>query len=217
MANDKGLVNASSLKFGSWLRTPPYSRNRGMNDRSGGVDSNKNEETGIKKDSVAADNAVPEKSGDEVPLEVREMDAKRGNREVLGEVSGTGCSGVVVSGVESSGVLFAGAGPSGVMCSGPLGLQAAGEFAAGYFHFAGLQAAGAFWGTRVMEIVKKHDSGGLVWKRIKLTPTRKANAKKRLRRVWQNEAVLRECSKDPLPETSVTGADGGEKVGGSSQ
>uniref|UniRef100_A0A2N9I585 Reverse transcriptase zinc-binding domain-containing protein n=1 Tax=Fagus sylvatica TaxID=28930 RepID=A0A2N9I585_FAGSY len=47
---------------------------------------------------------------------------------------------------------------------------------------------GAFWGTRVMEIVKKHDSGGLVWKRIKLTPTRKANAKKRLLRVWQRDA-----------------------------
>lgn len=46
-------------------------------------------------------------------------------------------------------------------------------------------AWGAFWGTRVLEIVKKHDSGGLVWKRIKLTSTRKANAKKRLRRVWQ--------------------------------
>ena len=44
---------------------------------------------------------------------------------------------------------------------------------------------GAFWGTRVMEIVKKHDSGGLIWKRIKLTSTRKANAKTRLRRVWQ--------------------------------
>ncbi|XAR52038.1 hypothetical protein NMG60_11006882 [Bertholletia excelsa] len=44
--------------------------------------------------------------------------------------------------------------------------------------------AGAFWGTRVREIVKKHDSGGLVWKRIKLTTTRKANAKKRLLRVW---------------------------------
>ncbi|GMP29745.1 hypothetical protein CsSME_00004725 [Camellia sinensis var. sinensis] len=44
---------------------------------------------------------------------------------------------------------------------------------------------GALWGTRVMEIVKKHDSGGLVWKRIKLTTTRKANAKKRLLRVWQ--------------------------------
>ncbi|CAF1972848.1 unnamed protein product [Brassica oleracea var. botrytis] len=52
---------------------------------------------------------------------------------------------------------------------------------------------GAFWGTRVMEIVKKHDSGGLIWKRIKLTSTRKANAKTRLRRVWQNEAVLRAC------------------------
>ncbi|KAL0364369.1 UNVERIFIED_CONTAM: hypothetical protein Sangu_0534500 [Sesamum angustifolium] len=46
-------------------------------------------------------------------------------------------------------------------------------------------AWGAFWGTRVLEIVKKHNSGGLVWKRIKLTSTRKANAKKRLRRVWQ--------------------------------
>ncbi|KAJ8759368.1 hypothetical protein K2173_006888 [Erythroxylum novogranatense] len=56
---------------------------------------------------------------------------------------------------------------------------------------------GAFWGTRVMEIVKKHDSGGLVWKRIKLTSTRKANAKKRLRRVWQNEAVLKACSEQP--------------------
>jgi hypothetical protein len=44
---------------------------------------------------------------------------------------------------------------------------------------------GAFWGTRVMEVVKKHDSSGLLWKRIKLTTTRKANAKKRLRRVWQ--------------------------------
>lgn len=47
------------------------------------------------------------------------------------------------------------------------------------------EMAGAFWGSRVMEIVKKHDSGGLVWKRIKLTTTRKANAKKRLQRVWQ--------------------------------
>ncbi|XP_073031099.1 uncharacterized protein [Primulina eburnea] len=63
-------------------------------------------------------------------------------------------------------------------------------------------AWGAFWGTRVLEIVKKHDSGGLVWKRIKLTSTRKANAKKRLRRVWQNEAVLRACSDPPPSETS---------------
>jgi hypothetical protein len=44
---------------------------------------------------------------------------------------------------------------------------------------------GAFWGTRVMEVVKKHDCSGLLWKRIKLTTTRKANAKKRLHRVWQ--------------------------------
>lgn len=48
-----------------------------------------------------------------------------------------------------------------------------------------MAGVGAFWGTRVLEIVKKHDSGGLVWKRIKLTTTRKANAKKRLLRVWQ--------------------------------
>ncbi|CAA6660002.1 unnamed protein product [Spirodela intermedia] len=57
--------------------------------------------------------------------------------------------------------------------------------------------AGAFWGTRVLDIVKKNDSPGLLWKRIKLTPTRKANAKKRLRRVWQNEAVLRACAEPP--------------------
>ncbi|XP_061367650.1 uncharacterized protein LOC133310697 [Gastrolobium bilobum] len=60
---------------------------------------------------------------------------------------------------------------------------------------------GAFWGTRVMEIVKKHDSAGLLWKRIKLTTTRKANAKKRLLRVWQNEAVLKACS-EPSPSIS---------------
>ncbi|MFQ6647855.1 hypothetical protein Gotur_021013 [Gossypium turneri] len=45
----------------------------------------------------------------------------------------------------------------------------------------------AFWGTRVMEIVKKHDSGGLVWKIIKLTSTHKAKAKKRLHCVWQGK------------------------------
>ncbi|KAG8489363.1 hypothetical protein CXB51_017502 [Gossypium anomalum] len=45
--------------------------------------------------------------------------------------------------------------------------------------------ARAFWGTRVMEIVKKHNSGDLAWKRIKLSSTRKANAKKRLHCVWQ--------------------------------
>ncbi|KAL1565344.1 hypothetical protein AAHA92_07571 [Salvia divinorum] len=66
-------------------------------------------------------------------------------------------------------------------------------------------AWGAFFGTRVLELVKKHDSGGLVWKRIKLTPTRKANAKKRLRRVWQNEAVLRACSELPPVELSQVG------------
>ncbi|KAK9934308.1 hypothetical protein ABKV19_016060 [Rosa sericea] len=70
--------------------------------------------------------------------------------------------------------------------------------------------AGAFWGTRVMEIVKKHDSGGLVWKRIKLTTTRKANAKKRLLRVWQNEAVLKACAEPPPSKSS--GADASEVV-----
>ncbi|KAK1259565.1 hypothetical protein QJS04_geneDACA015417 [Acorus gramineus] len=45
---------------------------------------------------------------------------------------------------------------------------------------------GPFWGTRAMEIVKKTGSSGLLWKRIKLTTTRKANAKKRLHRLWQN-------------------------------
>ncbi|XWS54047.1 hypothetical protein CRYUN_Cryun10bG0055100 [Craigia yunnanensis] len=70
---------------------------------------------------------------------------------------------------------------------------------------------GAFWGTRMMEIVKKHDSGGLVWKRIKLTSTRKANAKKRLHR---NEAVLRACAEPPPPKTTDVVAGGaGEKVG----
>ncbi|XP_042065854.1 uncharacterized protein LOC121809342 [Salvia splendens] len=76
-------------------------------------------------------------------------------------------------------------------------------------------AWGAFFGTRVLELVKKHDSGGLVWKRIKLTPTRKANAKKRLRRVWQNEAVLRACSETPPQE--VTQAEGSRNIAKGSQ
>ncbi|XP_054805574.1 uncharacterized protein LOC129308479 [Prosopis cineraria] len=65
---------------------------------------------------------------------------------------------------------------------------------------------GAFWGSRVLEIVKKHDSGGLVWKRIKLTSTRKANAKKRLHRVWQNEAVLKACAEEPPSTATSDGA-----------
>ncbi|KAL1550487.1 hypothetical protein AAHA92_18442 [Salvia divinorum] len=69
-------------------------------------------------------------------------------------------------------------------------------------------AWGAFCGTRVLELVKKHDSGGLLWKRIKLTPTRKANAKKRLRHVWQNEVVLRACSEIPPQEVSQTEGSG---------
>ncbi|XP_062204631.1 uncharacterized protein LOC133906680 [Phragmites australis] len=55
---------------------------------------------------------------------------------------------------------------------------------------------GAFWATRALEVVKRNDSPGLLWKRIKLTTTRKNNAKKRLKRLWQNEAVIRKglCS-----------------------
>ncbi|ONM32332.1 hypothetical protein Zm00014a_036236 [Zea mays] len=44
---------------------------------------------------------------------------------------------------------------------------------------------GAFWATRALEVVKRNDSPGLLWKRIKLTTTRKNNAKKRLKRLWQ--------------------------------
>ncbi|KAF6161572.1 hypothetical protein GIB67_009451 [Kingdonia uniflora] len=76
---------------------------------------------------------------------------------------------------------------------------------------------GAFWGTRVMEIVKKNDSGGKIWKKIKLTSTRRTNAKKRLLRVWQNEAVLRACAESPPSETSAAGADGATKKANSSQ
>ncbi|XP_047318194.1 uncharacterized protein LOC124921563 [Impatiens glandulifera] len=65
---------------------------------------------------------------------------------------------------------------------------------------------GAFCGTRVMEIVKKNDKGGLLWKTIKLTTCRKANAKKRLLRVWQNEAVLKVCIESPPTETSEPGS-----------
>ncbi|XP_008777976.2 uncharacterized protein LOC103697815 [Phoenix dactylifera] len=61
---------------------------------------------------------------------------------------------------------------------------------------------GAFWGTRTLEIVKRNYSPGLLWKRIKLTTTRKANAKKRLRRIWQNEAILRACAEPPATKTS---------------
>ncbi|KAI3976088.1 hypothetical protein MKX01_016771 [Papaver californicum] len=71
--------------------------------------------------------------------------------------------------------------------------------------------AGAFWGTRFLEIVKKHDSGGKVWKKIKLTPTRKANAKKRLLRVWQNEAVLKALSAEPPSGSEVVGGTGKEE------
>ncbi|KAG0461331.1 hypothetical protein HPP92_021263 [Vanilla planifolia] len=68
-----------------------------------------------------------------------------------------------------------------------------------------MNGIGAFWGTRVLEVVKRNNSPGLLWKKIKLTSTRKNNAKKRLRRVWQNEAVLRACAENtPLKASSVT-------------
>ncbi|KAI4373759.1 hypothetical protein MLD38_011843 [Melastoma candidum] len=73
---------------------------------------------------------------------------------------------------------------------------------------------GGFWGTRVLEIVKKHDSGGLIWKRIKLTTTRKANAKKRLLRVWQNEAVLKACAEAPESKSTDVAADASKRLEG---
>ncbi|TYJ30083.1 hypothetical protein E1A91_A06G110200v1 [Gossypium mustelinum] len=45
--------------------------------------------------------------------------------------------------------------------------------------------AAAFWRIRVMGIVKKHDFGDLIWKKIKLTSTRKANAKEHLHLIFQ--------------------------------
>uniref|UniRef100_A0A0E0FC49 Uncharacterized protein n=1 Tax=Oryza meridionalis TaxID=40149 RepID=A0A0E0FC49_9ORYZ len=51
--------------------------------------------------------------------------------------------------------------------------------------------AGAFWATRALEVVKRNDSPGLLWKRIKLTTTRKNNAKKRLKRLWQSKREQR--------------------------
>ncbi|KAL6851947.1 hypothetical protein ACP4OV_020132 [Aristida adscensionis] len=63
---------------------------------------------------------------------------------------------------------------------------------------------GAFWATRALEVVKRNDSPGLLWKRIKLTTTRKNNAKKRLKRLWQNEAVIRACAESEAPTASNT-------------
>ncbi|KAL6644068.1 hypothetical protein ACP70R_018834 [Stipagrostis hirtigluma subsp. patula] len=63
---------------------------------------------------------------------------------------------------------------------------------------------GAFWATRALEIVRRNDSPGLMWKRIKLTTTRKNNAKKRLKRLWQNEAVIRACAESESPSASNT-------------
>ncbi|AQK39763.1 hypothetical protein ZEAMMB73_Zm00001d023671 [Zea mays] len=53
----------------------------------------------------------------------------------------------------------------------------------------GGMVGGAFWATRALEVVKRNDSPGLLWKRIKLTTTRKNNAKKRLKRLWQQVSV----------------------------
>ncbi|KAF7084738.1 hypothetical protein CFC21_092702 [Triticum aestivum] len=66
--------------------------------------------------------------------------------------------------------------------------------------------AAAFWATRALEVVKRNDSPGLLWKRIKLTTTRKNNAKKRLKRLWQNEAVIRASAQAESSSTSNTAA-----------
>ncbi|KAM0834906.1 hypothetical protein ACQ4PT_063292 [Festuca glaucescens] len=94
--------------------------------------------------------------------------------------------------------------------------------------------AGAFWATRALEVVKRNDSPGLLWKRIKLTTTRKNNAKKRLKRLWQistswhvilwfigntfeleprseNEAVIRACGQVESSSTSSTAAAAGKQ------
>ncbi|CAN6329056.1 unnamed protein product, partial [Urochloa humidicola] len=63
---------------------------------------------------------------------------------------------------------------------------------------------GAFWATRALEVVKRNDGPGLLWKRIKLTTTRKNNAKKRLKRLWQNEAVIRACGQSESSSASNT-------------
>ncbi|XP_006664016.1 uncharacterized protein LOC102717754 [Oryza brachyantha] len=73
---------------------------------------------------------------------------------------------------------------------------------------------GAFWATRALEVVKRNDSPGLLWKRIKLTTTRKNNAKKRLKRLWQNEAVIRACAE---AESSSTSTSGTTSAGGKQQ
>ncbi|GLJ23811.1 hypothetical protein SUGI_0451810 [Cryptomeria japonica] len=50
-----------------------------------------------------------------------------------------------------------------------------------------------------LQAAVKKESGGLLWKKLKYTCTRRANTKKRLRRVTQNENVLRACA-GPPPE-----------------
>uniref|UniRef100_A0A8R7UTM4 Uncharacterized protein n=1 Tax=Triticum urartu TaxID=4572 RepID=A0A8R7UTM4_TRIUA len=71
--------------------------------------------------------------------------------------------------------------------------------------------AAAFWATRALEVVKRNDSPGLLWKRIKLTTTRKNNAKKRLKRLWQprmdDPPTRRQADScaafGPIPESSA--------------
>ncbi|KAI5058405.1 hypothetical protein GOP47_0026575 [Adiantum capillus-veneris] len=54
----------------------------------------------------------------------------------------------------------------------------------------------AFAATRVLQIVKK-TTGGLVWKQWPMNSTRRANVKKRSRRVAQVEAILKACDGPP--------------------
>ena len=69
---------------------------------------------------------------------------------------------------------------------------------------------GAFWATRALEVVKRNDGPGLLWKRIKLTTTRKNNAKKRLKRLWQVRSLPPLLS-PPIPFRSLSDAMGDDR------
>ncbi|OEL30047.1 hypothetical protein BAE44_0008934 [Dichanthelium oligosanthes] len=63
----------------------------------------------------------------------------------------------------------------------------------------------AFWATRALQVVKRNDGPGLLWKRIKLTTTRKNNAKKRLKRLWQVRTSLFPSPSVPFSTTTPSG------------
>ncbi|KAH7289840.1 hypothetical protein KP509_30G020700 [Ceratopteris richardii] len=73
----------------------------------------------------------------------------------------------------------------------------------------------AFAATRIVEIVKK-TTGGLVWKQWAMNRTRRANVKKRARRVAQVEAIMRACEGPPPPTAmSQAAAKKVEEIGAS--